>query len=94
MAYIGKDLQSNNVHEDCYYYHHHHHSDDSEVSGLFQFYTFQACAATRMAGVNVEKRRSGCVLACLVRIKLEWCSGLRGSSGEILQKFMNIFSVK
>jgi hypothetical protein len=46
MTYIGKDLQlqSNNVHEDYYYYHHHHHYDDTEITGLFQFYSFQGYA--------------------------------------------------
>jgi hypothetical protein len=98
MTYVGKNLQSNNVHEDdyYYYYYHHHHHDDTEISGLFQFYAFQAFARQpewREVMLRSEER-SGCVLACLVRSKIEWCSGLRGSSGEISQKLMNLFSVK
>jgi len=90
MTYIGKDLQSNNVYED-YYYH-----DDTEISGLYQFYAFLAYALQpewRELMLGSEER-SGCVLACLVRSKMEWFSGLRGSSGEISQQFMNLFSVK
>jgi len=81
MTYIGKDLQSNKVDEDYYYYCH----DDTEISGMFQFYAYLAFALQPewlelMLG---SEERSCCVLACLVRSKMEWCSGLRGSSGEI-----------
>jgi len=97
MTYIGKDLQlqSNNVHEDNYYYYHHHYND-TEISGLFQFYAFQACALQQewLEVMLRSEERSGCVLASLVRNKVEWCSGLRSSSGEISQKFMNLFIVK
>jgi hypothetical protein len=94
MTYVGKDLlQSNNVHEDYYYYHHH---DDTEISGLFQFYAFQAYTLQPewRQVMSRSEERSGYVLACLVRSKMEWCIGLRGSSGEISPNFMNLFRVK